>query len=725
MTVTRLYPTATLLPSGKVVIVGGWNGTVEDTTADIYDPAAGTFTASANRTTSSHYGGVAATLPNGDVLLAGGFSLTDTNATDIYGAADGKFRPTARMKDARELDFDQSVAAQLQNGLVLVAGGYGNGTILTGVEFFVSSIGITTLALPDGALGQPYSATLAAAGGTGNLTWTLSSGVLPPGLMLSANGAISGTPTAVGTFSFTVSVADSGSPVQTDSKQFSIRVVAAAPGAMLSFSVQPTTTEAGVVIAPTVAVLVQTTAGPAAGVTVTLTLGTNPSGAALAGDTAVTSGAGIAVFPGLSVSNVGPGYTLVASVTGFPSAVSTAFDVTPVTPFLSFVTQPVTGPSFPAKLPAIEVLAANRNGVPLLGINIDLRIGTRPCPFDSNAFGSGTTDESGIATITNAYVMGGGAGATLIAYAIGGSPVTSNPFNVSGFCQTGFMTTHRGVAASTVLPSGKVLVSGGEIVLGGSPNVANTAETYDPVSGVFTATGSMSVSRFGHTSTLLPNGLVLVVGGGTGIGVLNSAELYDPTSGTFSLTGAMASGRQFHRATLLPNGKVLITGGFTAAGNTGATATAALYDPVTGTFSPTGSMNVARALHTATLLPNGKVLIAGGTDGAINTWNTAEIYDPAAGTFTLTGTMVAARNYHTATLLANGKVLLAGGASDPAGTLALANAEIYDPSSGSFAATGSLTYARFGHTATLLANGKVLIAAGGSLSFATYNSELC
>jgi hypothetical protein len=158
---------------------------------------------------------------------------------------------------------------------------------------------------------------------------------------------------------------------------------------------------------------------------------------------------------------------------------------------------------------------------------------------------------------------------------------------------------------------------------------------------------------------------------------------------------------------LLPNGKVLVAGGFTSFN--GILASAVLYDPATGTWSATGGLAIARAIHTATLLPNGKVLIAGGFTGTA-TLASAELYDPASGTWSATGSLGAARYQNTTTLLPNGKVLVAGGYF--AGSSALASAELYDPASGLWSATGSLVTARGQFTATLLPNGKVLVAAG-------------
>src|SRR5207253_3082832 len=134
--------------------------------------------------------------------------------------------------------------------------------------------------------------------------------------------------------------------------------------------------------------------------------------------------------------------------------------------------------------------------------------------------------------------------------------------------------------------------------------------------GSFTATGNMITPRAGHTATLLTNGKVLIAGGSPSVPA--SAELYDPVTGTFAATGNLTKGRANHTATLLPDGKVLIVGGCANLPNVvcilPALSSAELYDPVVGNFTPTGSMTTARAAwSTATLLPNGKVLIVGGT----------------------------------------------------------------------------------------------------------------
>jgi hypothetical protein len=270
---------------------------------------------------------------------------------------------------------------------------------------------------------------------------------------------------------------------------------------------------------------------------------------------------------------------------------------------------------------------------------------------------------------------------------------------------------------ATFFQNGKVLLAGGFVNsvwdYSGISGSYNVATLYDSATGVFSETGNMTANRGDHTATLLANGKVLIAGGAdqdpTGTG-LASAELYDPSTGTFTQTASMAVGRFLHTATQLQNGKVLIVGGALTS-TSDPVATAEVYDPVTGIFTMTGAMATAREQHTATLLADGRVLIVGGATstgtGDLQPTATVEVYDPSTGSFSVTGSMAAARTYHTATLLPSGKVLVAGGGGENS------TAEVYDPATGSFSSTGGMENGRSGHSATLLPNGSVLVAGGG------------
>ncbi|MDC0711773.1 kelch repeat-containing protein [Stigmatella sp. ncwal1] len=277
------------------------------------------------------------------------------------------------------------------------------------------------------------------------------------------------------------------------------------------------------------------------------------------------------------------------------------------------------------------------------------------------------------------------------------------PACVPGWSGTGSMATVRFNHAMTLMANGKVLVTGGR-GSGGSNDYLASAEVYDPDTGTWSETAPMAAPRIQHTSTLLPNGKILVTGG-RGANYLETAEVYDPTVGTWSAASPMLSSRLLHTATLLPNGKVLIAAG---ASSTASGPAAEVYDPNTNTWSATSPMVSRRYSHTATLLPNGTVLIAGGYNGSY--MRTAELYDPASGTWSATGSMTNNRGNPTATLLPNGKVLVTGGIRTSGDYLA--SAELYNPASGTWSATLSMASIRASHTATPLLNGKVLVVGG-------------
>ena len=362
-------------------------------------------------------------------------------------------------------------------------------------------------------------------------------------------------------------------------------------------------------------------------------------------------------------------------------------------------------------------LAAIENGV----------VGAAPSPANSFTAGPSMSlpvtppqDRSG-ATATllqdgRVLVAGGFSGDS-------GFQATSQIYDPSGnsFSAGPSMILPRENATATRLTNGNVLIPGGT----GTPGVTATSEIYDVTSNSFTSGPLMQTARENAVAVLLPGGKVLVAGGDNSGGALNGAELYDPVGGTFTaIASTMSAQRAIAMAALLPNGKVLIAGGSDRGSSI---LSADVYDPVANTFSAvTNDMNHSRDQGTATTLPNGKVLIAGGVlqgDGSI-TLSSTELYDPVTNSFQSprTVSMTTARQNHTATLLPSGQVLIAGGTNSNGGN-PLVSTELYDPSTDSFGSVVNMTMARKLMTGTLLNNGNVIIIGGFSSSTGTTNTS--
>ncbi len=338
-------------------------------------------------------------------------------------------------------------------------------------------------------------------------------------------------------------------------------------------------------------------------------------------------------------------------------------------------------------------------------------------------------------------------------------PPVPAPSAVTGvYSNAGSLLKERSGHAAVLLRDGKVLVVGG-VPAGGPllPVAAASAEFFDPATNVFATTGSMTVARRdGHTATVLSDGRVLVCGGFDLVSdpPRSDAEIFDPRTGQFTPTGSMTQRRTRHAAVLLANGKVLVAGGIGSDG-----LSAELFDPVTGTFSSTPAMPHYRIDASAALLADGRVLLMGYQDAAdiydptLSTFSAAgsaqtvgglwfgpsltmltdgrvlavagqestvgsnfaslvtngRLFDPATNRFSLTGALVWPRALATSTRLPDGRVLVFGGEGSTAWP---DRGELYDPSTGLFTPTVSAGAGRYGHTATLLQNGKVLIAGG-------------
>ncbi|MEU7005172.1 DUF6603 domain-containing protein [Streptomyces sp. NPDC046332] len=335
-----------------------------------------------------------------------------------------------------------------------------------------------------------------------------------------------------------------------------------------------------------------------------------------------------------------------------------------------------------------------------------------------------STDAAVLLSDGRVLLAGGtdGAGASLAGSALF-DPVAGK------WAPTDLLKTGRRLHSLTRLTDGKVLAFGGS---GADGAALAAAELYDPVAERWTAVppGALApVVRHGHTATLLPTRKVLVTGGtGPRAGVpvaLNSAQLFDPLTGKWEDAKPMADARTGHQAVRLRNGRVLVIGGALLTGQGRAPlAHCELHDPGTGLWSPAGSLTTARVGHQATLLSNGTVLVTGGdapagrpgTPFRAGSLDTAEIYDPATDRWTPVAPMPGGRSRHRAVLLATGKVLVLGGTSGPRYHAGFRNAAAYDPRADTWASTGGLASGRWDFTALLLADGRVLAAGGRVLT---------
>jgi galactose oxidase-like protein/Kelch motif protein len=330
---------------------------------------------------------------------------------------------------------------------------------------------------------------------------------------------------------------------------------------------------------------------------------------------------------------------------------------------------------------------------------------------------------------------------------------------------TGSMNVARVGHTATLLPSGKVLVAGGESALV-RPYETASAELYDPTTGTWSLTGPMKSARAFHAAVLLRSGMVLVVGGITAdTRGLASAELYDPAKGQWTETGDMPAGgfTDFGDAVVLRSGKVFVSlsgaelnskpelydpvsGSWSAVGGSmvdprahpgsGSTtvlgsgkvlvldggARAQLFDPVIGAWKPAGNMITIREWQTATLLPSGKVLVAGGYASSMSDpMSAAEIYDPATDVWSPTSSMPAPTLGARATLLPFGDVIVVGGGGpgpDPNPSAPRASVDLYDPATDSWTALRAMASPRSFFTATLLHSGALLFVGGAGMSFA-------
>jgi N-acetylneuraminic acid mutarotase len=273
------------------------------------------------------------------------------------------------------------------------------------------------------------------------------------------------------------------------------------------------------------------------------------------------------------------------------------------------------------------------------------------------------------------------------------------------------LNSSRSYHTANLLPDGRVFVVGGyQPGYKTASIVLSSTEAYDPNANVWTELAPLSAPRTNHTATFLDDGRIFVAGGRSQNPVyynefpVTTTEMYSVAANSWSVAAPMTISREKHTATRLPSGKILVVGGSLI------TTTAEVYDPATNTWQVTSPMNQLRLGPTATLLPDGRVLVAGGVfrndSGYLTSLASVEVYDPATNAWTLVAPMNMARYLHTATLLPNGTVLVISGSSP----------EVYDPAANTWQYIRPMAFSRYLHTATLLPNGKTLVTGGAFLT---------
>jgi uncharacterized delta-60 repeat protein len=653
MTNSRYAHTATLLTDGRVLVAGGLNTTTGYlTNSEIFDPAIGAWTNTGALKTRrcSH---TATMLPNGTVLVAGGNNGGGTQflaSAEIYFPTTGTWTNTGALHIARE----NHTATLLMDGRVLVTGGTPDGTnYLNSAEIFDPNTGQWTLTAPMSQGRSQHTATL-----------------LADGTVL-VTGGYTGTNSLTGAeiFSPAIGAWNSANPMTKDRR---FHTATRLPDGRVL--VVGGTGSSGV---GKTAEIFDPTAGNWIATGSTTNTFTEHTANLLPNGTVLVSG-------GLSGNRVG-------------------------------LYDPASG-NWTTNVPWLNVARQLHSATLLAG---------------------------GRLLVAGGYFTAATNSVEIYDYASG--TWTTN----------GLASTNISLSTLTLLPSGKVLAAGGAVTVGSDSFIGtNFSRVYDPATGNWNAVAPMNFGRASHTITLLPNGKILVAGGYsvstnvfpyTTLYVTNS-ELYDLASDTWSVSGALNYPRAGHTTTLLPNGKVLLAGG--------SVTNSELYDPATGMWTLTGSMNQAHLGNAAILLPTGKILSAGNGlselfDPAAGTWTkftnggdgntyltatllfggrvllagggstSSMLYDPLAGTWTNTGSMNYARSRHLATLLPNGKVLVAGKSDTTfTGDPTLLSAELYDPITGTWTLTGSMSTRRYGSAAALLPNGKFLIVGGTNLATA-------
>jgi hypothetical protein len=651
----RALHRATRLTDGTILITGGWNGVSALSTAEIYTynttTQTGTFSATVGSMTTERAAHMSVKLFNGQVLITGGFdSLEDSLASaEVYNPATGTFAAAANMIAARSHHRVNTVGP----GKVFITGGYGAGAAeLSSTELFTPGSN------------PAITGTFAGAHSLAHARANHSAVELPTGGILVTGGHGGG------------GVLASTEIYNPDADDF--------------------------------------TAGP------------DLNHARQGHGSGVMSG-GVVLIGGGN-NNPSSGWDIqtnfLSSNELYDPAVPNAFTET-TSKFA------VTGGGTSVLLWTGKTLATT-------GLTNQAELYTPVMPGTSQTWETATSMVTARAN-TLWYLLDDGRALIVGGLDSAGNPLASAEvydYLTGNFTlTTGSMSTPRHQHHGAILYTEKALVTGGRP--SASANVLNSAELFDPVSGTFTPTGNMLRYRRLHRATRLPDGKVLITGGlggtsNTAGGFLSAAELYDPATGTFTWTTGgptvgLNTARYNHQAIVLYTGKVLIAGGVGSGTPSNVLVRSAeLYDPATGTFTTTGDMITGRNSPLLTTLPDGKILVSNGHDSVTGTTGapiqSIEIYDPATGIFTGAGDTLVAQNFNRVTRLDSGKIIFVGGQTTADPPVVTDSSELYNHVTGTISSTDSLSTGRRNFAQWSLPHGRILVAGGYDASGAVLSS---
>jgi hypothetical protein len=786
LNVARSGHTATMLPSGKILIAGGADGNGTSlSSAELYDPATGTFAVTGSLHTARQ-GDTATLLSNGMVLISGGVDASGNflQSAELYNPTAGTFASAGNMVSQRAL-FTSTL---LNSGLVLIAGGVDTSqSSLASTELYNPATGTFSAS---GSMNSPrsfFTATL-----LNNGAVLLAGGLDAAGNVLASQeyyDPVTGTFTLTSNFvtpryTDTAILLNNGNVLAVGGLDGSFNRLASAelyqpstltPTRLVSISINPS--------APTIPL----GANQPFIATGTFSDGSTQTLASVVWNSASSTIAIVSNDPSNSGMGdaVGVGSSTITACTG---SICGSSAITVPAPSLVFITLSPQGFAIPLGM---------TQQVSAIGTYTDGSVA------DLTATATWSSSSSATAVNSSGLVTGASLGTSIIQASSGtvsssinvtvGAPVLASlaltpstgtvfsgaslQFQLAGTYTDGSTRNLTNSAAWFAVPSQTASVNSGGFTTGVAPGTA----TITVVTGALFASANLTVQAPGATSlvtiVVTPNRASIPVGSNqqfiatgnysdgsaqditpavtwtssnsagasvnsTGLAAANSQgsstlsassggitgnAIISVTSGTFALN----TDRYQHSATLLNNGSVLFAGGLScsAPGTCTYLNSAELYDPISGSVTFTGGLSVAR-LAPAVLLGNGKVLVAGGyscdVSGNCASLSSTEIYDPNSGVFSGAGNMTIDRTGHTMTLLATGKVLIAGGQSCASASTcnALTTAELFDPVAGTFTATGSLGAARYNASAAVLSNGKVLIVGGFNGVSYPANAEL-